>query len=68
MLADDLRARTDPAVHGDQHCVRFFPQGVAPEQAIGRGASADQVTRVEPPLGDDREGVLEAANPASARP
>ena len=39
VLADDLRARADEAVDGDQHGVGLLAQGIALEQPVGRGAA-----------------------------
>ena len=64
MLADHLRTRSDLAMDRDQDCVRLLPQEVAFEQSIGSGAGADQVVSLEPTLGDDGQGVLEAISQA----
>ena len=60
MLADDLRARSDLTVDGDQDRVRLLPQEVALEQAIRGRPRADQVTCLQTTLGDDRQRVLVA--------
>ena len=67
MLADDLRARSDLAMDGDQDRVRLLAQGVALEQPIGGGARADQVACLETTLGDDGQRVLVAVGESRSR-